>query len=189
MKNPLLYVALLTATSFAPLAAVAQNNTPPGYTFGMFPGMFGNNNYAMPNGFMNNGNSPFLTMPAPQYPYANPQFPNTSPTQATPAPMPALPMAQPTPFWMQTPTSPQPWAKYITEIPEKVVPRNAPPNYTVFTPPAFTHYGPPRWAPLPGQAPRAAAPQHALNTWATPFNGSQNPASAMPATPPKWPAL
>ncbi|MBL1436641.1 MAG: hypothetical protein COB08_010635 [Rhodobacteraceae bacterium] len=181
MKNPLLYLALV-ATSFAPVMAEAQNNTPPGYTFGgMFPGMFGGNNYGVPQGYMNNGQSPFLTMPAPQYPFANPQFPSARQPQASA--FPATPMAQPTPFWMQTPQSP---ARFITQVPSNVAPQNAPPSYTVFTPPGFSS-APPRWAPLPGQAPVSIQSLRPTNNWSIFPNASQNLAPAVPAAPPKWP--
>ena len=187
MKNPL--PLLVFIASLAPLAATAQNNTPPGYTFGnMFPGMFGgnNNNYTVPQGYMNQGQSPFLTMPAPQYPFANPQFPSAPTGQNTP--FPANPMAQPTPFWMQTPPGPQPNARYITEIPSTVAPQNTPPGYTVFTPPRFRQVAPPRWAPLPGQAPVGSQMRRPVNNWSLyPDYSGQNLAPAVPATPPKWP--
>lgn len=178
MKNLLPSLALIGAC-LAPLAAAAQNNAPPGYTFGgMGPGMFGGNTYTLPQGYMNQGQSPFLTMPAPQYPFANPQFPRASASQAAP-------MARPTPFWMQTPASPQPTARYITDVPSSVAPRNTPPSYTVFSAPGFNAM-PPRWAPLPGQGPITIRPRRPANNWTTaPVIGQ--PAPAIPATPPKWP--
>ena len=182
MKNPLPLLVLVA--SLSPLSATAQNSGPPDYTFGMFPNMFGNNNgYTVPQGYMNRGQSPFMTMPAPQYPYANPQFPNATTGQT--APFPANPMAQPSPFWMQTPASPRPNARYITDIPTNVDPRTTPPNYTVFRPPSFSAV-PPRWAPLPGQGPVTIRPQGPTNNWSTPSNLGQV-APAIPATPPKWP--
>jgi len=188
MKNPLPLLAFIA--SIAPLAAVAQYNSPPGYTFNnMFPGMFGgnnfNNNYTVPQGYMNQGQSPFLTMPAPQYPFANPQFPRAAMGQDTP--FPANPMAQPTPFWMQTPASPQPNARYITEIPSSVAPQNTPPGYTVFSAPGFRQLAPPRWAPLPGQAPMSTQARRPANNWSRPPEPGQNLVPALPATPPKWP--
>ena len=185
MKNLLSYL-VLSAVGFVPLGAQAQYASPPGYTFGgMFPGMFGNNNYyGMPQGYMNNGQSPFLTMPAPQYPMANPQFP--VPNQPQAAPFPANPMAQPTPFWMQTPPSQQPPARYITEVPSNTAPQNAPPNYSVFTAPGFTTT-PPRWAPLPGQSPAPFQDIRPSNNWSIFPNASQAPVQPVPATPPKWP--
>ncbi len=177
MKNPLPYLVLIAA-GLAPLAATAQNNTPPGYTFNnMFPGMFGGNNYTVPQGYMNQGQSPFLTMPAPQNPIANPQFPSAPTGQNSP--FPTNPMAQPTPFWMQTPASPQPPARFITDIPSSVARQNTPPSYTVFAPP--------RWAPLPGQAPVRIQTRRPANNWALSPNSGQIPAPTLPATPPKWP--
>jgi len=172
-----------------PLSALAQNNGPPGYTFNnMFPGMFGgnnfNNNYTVPQGYMNQGQSPFLTMPAPQNPFANPQFPNALTGQNTP--FPANPMAQPTPFWMQPPANPQPNARYITDIPSNVAPQNTPPGYPVFAPPGFNQLAPPRWAPLPGQAPVNMRPQRPVNNWSF-FPNTGQAAPAIPPTPPKWP--
>ncbi len=176
MQNPLPLLALLA--SLAPLAAVAQNSTPPGYTFGgMFPGMFGNSPPPMPGGFMNNGQSPFLTMPAPQTPYASP---HTAPAAR------ANPMAQPIPFWMQTPASPQGQARYITEVPRSGTQRGAP-AYTVFSPRNLMPMAPPRWAPLHGQSPAVALAPRPTNNWAISPNGSTAPAPAVPATPPKWP--
>lgn len=174
MKTPLLYLALI-ASSLIATSAKAQYTTPPGYTFGgMFPSMFGSNNYGMPLGFMNNGQSPFLTMPAPQ-------FSNTSQPQA--APFSANPMAKPIPYWMQTPQSP---ARYIAEVPSNLALQNAPPNYAVFTPPRFSP-SPARWAPLPGQAPVSIQSLRPINNWTIFPNASQNPAPAVPVTPPKWP--
>jgi len=177
MKNPLPLLALIACLS--PLSAAAQNGGPPDYTFGMFPNMFGGygNGYTVPQGYMNQGQSPFMTMPAPQYPYANPQFPSAATGQTFP--FPANPMAQPAPFWMQTPSSPQ---RYITDVPTNVAPRTTPPSYTVFTAPGFTP-GPTRWAPLPGRGPVNSQPQRPANNWSLAPNGGQ----AARATPPKWP--
>ncbi len=184
MKNPLPYLALF-ALSFAPVIAEAQNSAPPGYTFsGMFPGMFGGNNYSMPQGYMNNGQSPFLTMPAPQYPHANPQFPSAAAPQ--PTPYPATPMAQPRPFWMQSPLGQQAPARFITDVPSNTAPQNALPSYSFFTPPVFSAT-PNRWAPLPGQAPAPFQAIRPNNNWSIFPNASQNLAPAIPATPPKWP--
>ncbi len=201
MHSSLRLLALIA--SLAPLSVTAQNSGPPSYSFGMFPGIFGNNNsFTVPQGYMNQGQSPFMTMPAPQYPYSNPQFPNAPRAQA--APFPANPMAQPTPYWMQTPNSPQPNARYITDVPSRtapaggqgytlyppnvpntVSPRNTPPGYTVFSAPGFTP-GPSRWAPMPGHGPVNSHPRP-TNNWAIFQNGSTAPAPAVPATPPKWP--
>jgi len=181
MKTRLPLLALIA--SLAPLSAVAQNGGPPDYTFGMFPNMFGNNSYTVPQGYMNRGQSPFLTMPAPQYPNNNLQFPSAATGQA--APFPANPMAQPTPFWMQTPRSPQPNARYITDVPSNIAPRNRPPSYTVFSAPGFTP-GPTRWAPLPGHGPIDAQPRRPTNNWTLTPNAGQA-APSVPATPPRWP--
>ena len=179
MKNPFPYLALV-ALSFAPVIAEAQNNTPPGYTFGgIFPGMFGGNNYSAPQGYMNNGQSPFLTMPAPQYPFANPQFPSGQPT-----PYPATPMAQPRPFWMQSPLGQQAPARFITDVPSNAAPQNAQPRTSFFTPPVFSA-APNRWAPLPGQAPMPFQAIRPNNNWSIFPNNA--PATVIPATPPKWP--
>jgi len=186
MRNPLLYLALATL-SFAPVVAEAQYNSPPGYAFGgMFPGMFGgSNNYSVPQGYMNSGQSPFLTMPAPQYPIANPQFPSAAPAQ--PTPYPAAPMAQPRPFWMQSPLGGQQApARFITDIPSNAAPQNAQPNYSFFGPSAF-NAAPNRWAPLPGQAPLPFQALRPSNNWSIFPNSAQAPTAAMPATPPKWP--
>ncbi len=194
MKAPLRLIAALAC--LAPLPAVAQYNSPPGYTFGgMFPDMFGNNGYGygapLPQPFIPPGQSPFLTMPAPQYPFANPQFPGapagqTAPSGQTPAtpamPFPAAPMAQPSPYWMQTPSSPP---RFITDVPTNVTPQTATPGYSVYTTPGFTP-GPPRWAPLPGQGPAQIQSHARANTWATTPGGGRA-APAIPATPPKWP--
>ncbi len=180
MKNPLPLLALIA--SLTPLSAMGQNAGAPDYTFGMFPNMFGNTGYTVPQGYMNQGQSPFMTMPAPQYPFANPQFPSGAPQRT---PFPANPMAQPAPFWMQTPNSPQPNARYITNVPTNVGPRTTPPSYTVFTAPGFTP-GPSRWAPLPGRGPVNNQPQRPANNWSTAPYADQA-APAIPATPPKWP--
>ena len=185
MKNPFPYLALV-ALSFAPVMAEAQYNTPPGYTFGgLFPGMFGgSNNYIAPQGYMNNGQSPFLTMPTPQFPYANPQFSGAAAPQ--PTPYPALPMAQPRPFWMQTPLGGQQApARFITEVPQNA-PQNAQPSYSFFTPPVFNAL-PNRWAPLPGQAPMPFQALRPNNNWSIFPNSAQTPVATVPATPPKWP--
>ena len=185
MKNPFPYLALIAA-SFSPIMAEAQNSGAPGYTFGgMFPGMFGGNNYGMPQGIFNNGQNPFLTMPAPQYPMANPQYPSAPNTQAPTARFPANPMAQPTPFWMQTPANQQPPARFITDVPSNSGAQNQRPSYSFFGAPAFRS-APPRWAPLPGQA---ATPFHAVrphNNWAMFPNMGQTPVPAIPVVPPKW---
>ncbi len=179
MKNPLPYLALLGAC-LAPLAASAQSNAPPGYRFNnMFPGMFGGTSYTVPQGYMNRGQSPFLTMPAPQSFYAAPQGASATPS----APVQASPMAQPIPFWMQPPANQQPRSRFITDIPSNVSPQNTPPAYTVFSPPGFRS----RWAPLPGQAPAAMRPRAPVNNWTTTPDTRQSPAPAPPATPPKWP--
>jgi len=185
MKNPFPYLALIAA-SLAPLAAEAQYNSPPSYTMGgMFPGMFGgSNSYSAPQGYMNNGQSPFLTMPAPQYPFANPQFPSTAAPQ--PTPYPANPMAQPRPFWMQTPQSQQAPARFITDVPSNAAPQHTLPSYSFFTPPVF-RAAPNRWAPLPGQAPIPFQAIRPNNNWSIFPNTGQNPVAAVPATPPKWP--
>lgn len=178
MQNPLPLLALIA--SLAPLSVAAQNSGPPSYSFGMFPNMFGNNGFTVPQSYMNNGQSPFLTMPAPQNPYASPRTANTAPAAR------ATPMAQPIPFWMQTPASPQGRARYITEVPRSAAPRSGTPAYTVFSPRNLMPMAPPRWAPLHGQSPAVQAPRPA-NNWATFSNGSTAPAPAVPATPPKWP--
>ena len=189
MKNPLLYLVLLAA-SLAPIATSAQNNGPPSYTFGgMIPGMFGGSNQGLPGGFINNGQSPFLTMPSPQYPFANPQFPNAATGQNQL--FPANPMAQPIPFWMQTPSSPQAQRppRFITDVPRNVRPQNAPPSYTLFSPPGFSPSGPPRWAPLGGQTPFVIQSPRSGNAWAIapPFTGQAFAPVAPRGTPPKWP--
>jgi hypothetical protein len=189
MKSPLPLLALLA--SLAPLSATAQYSSPPGYTFGgMFPGMFGGTDYTVPQGYMNRGQRPFMTMPAPLAPFTNPQFPPAATGQ--PSPFPANPMAQPTPFWMQTPANPRPNPRYITDAPTNEA---TPPNYTFFTAPGFTApgfaapgfmAGPPRWAPMPGQGPVTTQRQRPANNWSA-FPNSGQAAPAIPATPPKWP--
>ncbi len=194
MGHPLRHLALVAATCLAPLAGAAQGySSPPGYTFGgMFPGMFSSGNgYGYPGGFPA-GQSPFLTMPAPQYPFANPQFPNSSAPQPPTAPLPVNPMAQPAPYWMQTPPSPQAPARFITDVPSRTAPQAAPPGYSLFAPQGFApqtapQAAPPRWAPLPGQPPVTITNPITGNAWAFPRNPGQNPAPANTGTPPKWP--
>jgi len=163
--------ALAICLSLMPVAASAQGYAAPGYGYSDMPGMYPNMappwmfQNGAPGSFPGGGQSPFITMP---------MTPNTGIPQA-----PSQPFAQPLPFWMQTPPSdPIPGTPYFAPAPN--ADRPAAPST------------PPRWAPLPGQAPMRVMPPHRGNNWTITPLPQQNPVyapltPAAPATQPKWP--
>ena len=205
-------LALVATLVAAPIAATAQYNSAPAYTFGGsgpsgFPGLFGGYPGAYPNTFQNQ----FLTMPFPQYGYTQtpqtnnpapaPQFYTSPPPQwgyTAPAVAPTIQQAQP--YGQTNQPQTQNRARYINEIPPSSMNQSAPqasygvpgnpyaqPNYAngVTAP----RPSPPRWVPLNGLPTFQNFAPRPNNNWSMAPFFQNNPSYAPPATdtPPRWP--
>jgi len=197
------YLTLIVGLCFAPMAASAQF-VAPGYSFGSNgfgnpfggympgfnnmngPGFPAMNSFGPPGGFSGFNQNPFMTLPPPQYYNIPPNYPRTAaPTQ---------PMAQPSPYWMQTPPDAQPPVLNYSETARSRQPVASAPTNSIFAPLAFsadsaTSNTPPRWAPRSDQIPPQIQTRRPSNIWSiSPVpQGGNGYAPVIAGTPPKWP--
>ncbi len=179
-RRPLLALLLITGLS-------AQAQTLPDYTFGpafgngfnsgrpgLYAGGRGPQTPMWPGAAYNAGQAPFLSMPMPGYPTGLPA--GVYGNNATP-PTGLHPQAQPLPYWMQTPQSPLPPARFANPV-------SAP---TGSATPARPQTFPPRWVPLSGPLPVVRNRTQGGNSWrAAPINTAPGSAQRPSAAPPKW---
>ncbi len=197
-------IALAACLGWLPLAASAQFFSPGIPAGGAFP-----------NPGLNSFQNPFTTLPTGNA--ANPfpgQFPTPYgqqffgfPRQGTgtaPYPQPQLngqpmsglsnlPFAQPTPYWMQTPSAQNYMPQAQTGLPPAIPalpaaapqnnPQSPPTTYYQYAPSAAPTDQPPRWAPRNGTLPRSTG-NPTGNPWS--MNLQAQP-EFQPASPPRWP--
>lgn len=131
---------------------------------------------------------------APAYAFSNNFIGAPFASQYPMAPNWASPLAQPTPFWMQTPSAAPSTSNYVNALPENSSVQSVYPDQTGSGPrvspfQTASPSGPPRWAPISGEIPPRVSNPRMGNQWSLDPITEHGPEIVLPTvnTPPKWP--